>query len=88
MLISNCFNSQKTSYQVGNKAEHRNSKIVVITNKYKNTLDDLIDNLNTMSSNWARPIDKKSCNASKSKNNLTSLLESNCLNEYIPNKSL
>lgn len=50
---------------------------MTISNKYKNTLDNLIDSLDKKSSNWPRPIDKKSDNASRSESSLTKLLKRN-----------
>ena len=70
------------------------SEIGAIYNKYKNTLDDLINNSNTKSPdhlnslNWSRLIDKGSYNASKSKNRLPTFLEADCLSGNISITSL
>lgn len=65
------------------------SEIVVILNKYKNTLDDFIDSLDTEflsqpeSLNQPEPIDKGTRNMGRSRGALTSLSEENCLNEDV-----
>ena len=59
---------------------------MAIFNKYKNTLDDLIDSSNAESPNWPGPIDKGSRNASRSENSLTELLEKDCLNKNVSDK--
>ena len=65
------------------------SKIAAILNKYKNTFDDLIDSLNTEfldPPNFLKQpkiIDKRSRNALRSKNNLTTLSEKDYLDKNI-----
>ena len=67
----------------------KKSEIAVISNKYKDSLDDLIDSSNTKSldypdsSNWPRFIDKGSRNTPKSKDGSPTFLEEDCLNEDI-----
>ena len=57
------------------------SEIAAILNKYKDTLDDLIDSLDTESpdqpesSDWLGPIDKRTCNVPRSRGASSSLLE-------------
>ena len=65
------------------------SEIVAISNKYKNTFDDLIDSSDIASPdhpdswNWPGLIDKRSRNTPKSKNGSPTFLEKNCLDEDI-----
>ena len=65
------------------------SEIMVIPNKYKDTLDDLIDSSDIESpnhldsSNRAKLIDKESHNAPKSKDNSLTFLEEDYLDENI-----
>ena len=65
------------------------SKIVAIFNKYKNTLNNLIDSLDTESldcpdfSNWLGLIDKRSRNTLKSRGSSSTFLEEDCLNEDV-----
>ncbi len=67
---------------------------MAIPNKYKNTLDDLIDSSDTESLDWPnspnRPglIDKGSHNAPRSKGGSPTLLEEDCLDEDVPITSL
>ena len=67
----------------------RKSEIVAIPNKYKDTLDDLIDSLDTefsdqpKSPNWPGPIDKRTRNAPRSRGASPSLLEEDRLDEVI-----
>lgn len=56
-------------------------KIVVISNRYKNILDNFIDSSNPNS--LLRLINKKLCNKSKSRSNLISFLEENYLDKDI-----
>ena len=66
-----------------------NFEIVAIPNKYKNTLHDLIDSLDTEFSNYlnfanrAELINKGSYNAPKSRDSLPTFLEKDCLDENI-----
>lgn len=65
------------------------SEITVISNKYIDTFDDLVDNLDTKFLNWPesqdclRAIDKRTCNMLKSKSGLPTLLKENCKDENI-----
>ena len=65
------------------------SEIAEILNKYKDTLYDLIDSLDTEfsdqpeSPDWPGPIDKGTRNAFRSKGALSSLLEEDCLDEDV-----
>lgn len=59
-----------------------NSEIKAIFNRYKNTLIDNFVN-KSVSKFLPRPINKKSNNTSKSKNNLTCFLKKKCLNKDI-----
>ncbi len=62
---------------------------MVISNKYKDTLDDFIDSSDTKSPDWPdspdRPelIDKGLCNASRSRGHSLTLLEEDCLDEDV-----
>lgn len=63
---------------------------MVISHKYKNTLDDLIDNSDLEFLDRLEVIDKGSCNMFRSKGSLMGLLEEDCLNKdyvLISNKS-
>ncbi len=66
------------------------SKIAAIPNKYKDTLNDLIDSSDIESpdrpQSLDRPglIDKRSYNLPKFKGGSPSLCEEDCLDEYIP----
>lgn len=64
-----------------------NSKIMAIPNLYKDSLDNLIDSSNTKSTDWPKPINKGSRNAVKSEDSLTGLLEWNCLDKDISDRS-
>ena len=70
------------------------SKITAIFNKYKDTLDNLIDSSNIESpdypdsSNWLRLIDKGLYNTLKSKDGSPTFLEEDCLDEDISITSL
>ena len=63
------------------KGTEEKSEIVAISNKYKDTFDDLIDSSNTgfpdqsESPNWLKFIDKEIRNAPRSKGTSPSLLE-------------
>lgn len=56
---------------------------MIIFNKYKNILDVFIDNPNSESLNYLKPIYKKSCNIFRSKSGLTDFLKEDCLNKNI-----
>lgn len=60
---------------------------MAIFNKCKNILDDFINNLETESSDWPRPIHKGLRNMPKSEGSSTKLLERNYLNKDILNRS-
>lgn len=64
-----------------------NSKIVAIPNRYKDNLDDLINSSDTESLDWPKSIDKRSCNALKAESSSTELLEGDCLDKDISNRS-
>lgn len=66
----------------------KNFEIIVICNKYKDTLNDFIDNLNTKSSNWLELIDKGSRNVFRFKGNLIRFLKENYLNKNVIDKLL
>lgn len=68
--------------------KEKNSEIVTIFNKYKNTWDDLINNSDPKSP--LEKIDERSCNALKSRGGSTSLSEENYLdkNILVSNRSL
>lgn len=61
------------------KEKERNSKIVAILNRYKDTLDDFIDNSN--SEFLPRLINKSSRNMPRSKGGSTGFLKDNYLNK-------
>lgn len=56
---------------------------MAISNKYKNTLDNFINNSDTKSLDWPGLIDKGSHNMPKSKSSLTIFLEEYCLDKDI-----
>ena len=64
----------------------RNSEITIIFNRYKDTLDDLIDSSDLESSNQAGPIDGRFCNSPMSEGSLADLLEENCLDEDLSDR--
>ena len=70
------------------------SEIIAILNKYKDTLDDLIDSSDTKSPdhlnspNWAKFIYKRLCNAPKSRNGSPTFLKKDCLDKDISITSL
>lgn len=88
LSISNCFNYQKKSYQADDLREKKNSKIVAISNKYKDTLDNFIDSSNPEFLNWLKPINKRLYNTNRYEGSLTGFLEKDCLDEDISDKSL
>ena len=59
------------------------SEITAISNKYKNTLNDIIDSLDTEFPDLSRLIDKETHNTPNSRNTSLSLLEEDCLNKDI-----
>lgn len=59
----------------------KKSEIVAILDKYKNTLNNFINNLNTKSTNCLKLIDKKISNMPNFKSSLLTSLEKNCKNE-------
>lgn len=61
------------------------SEIVAIFNRYKNTLDDFIDSLNSESPDWQKLIDERSYNTLSSASNLMGLLERDFLDKNISN---
>lgn len=61
---------------------------MAIFNKYKDSLNNLIDSSDLKSVNQAKPIDEKFCNTYRLKCNLTSLLEKNYLDKNVLNRSL
>ena len=67
---------------------------MAISNKYKDTLNNLIDSSDTEFPDWPdspdQPglIDKRSCNAPRSKDNSPTFLEEDRLNENVPVRSL
>ena len=60
---------------------------MAISNRYKDILDDLINSSDVESSDRLGPIDKGSCNLSRSERSLTRLLERDCLDKNILDKS-
>ena len=71
------------------KEVEKKSEIVAIFNKYKDTLDNLINSLNTdpldhtNSPNWLGLIDEGSRNTSKFRDSSPTFLKKNCLDEHI-----
>ena len=63
-----------------------NSEIVVTPNKYKDTLDDLIDSSDAESPDWQGLIDKGSRNMPRFEDSLTGLLERDFLEKDISNR--
>lgn len=65
------------------------SEITAISNKYKDTLDDFIDSSDIKFPDrpeypiWPEPIDKKTCNTSRSKNGSPIFLEKDCKDKNI-----
>lgn len=64
-----------------------NSEIIAILNRYKDTLDDLIDSLDLKSPDRPKPIDKGLGNTPRSENSSTGLSKGDCLNKNISNRS-
>lgn len=56
----------------------KNSEIVAIFNRYKDTFDDLIDISDAESPDWPGLIDKGLCNVPRSKDSPTGLSERDC----------
>ena len=65
-----------------------NLEIVAISNRYKNTLDDLIDRSDVKSPDPPKPMKKRSRNALKSEGSPIRLLEGDCLDKDVSDKSL
>lgn len=68
------------------KAE--NSEIVVIFNKYKDNLNDLIDSSDPKFLDWAKCINKRSCNICITKSWLAKFLERDCLDKNLLDRLL
>lgn len=89
MSKSNCDYPSKTSTQAGGWGAEEKSEIVAISNKYKNIFNDLMNCLDTESSDWPDfsdwpgLIDKRLRNALRSIGNLSTLLEKDCLDKDI-----
>ena len=64
-----------------------NSEIVAISNRYKDTLDDLIDSSDPESPDRAGPIDERSHNAPMFEGSSADCSEGNCLDENLPDRS-
>ena len=64
-----------------------NSEIVAISNRYKDTLDDLINSSDSESLDWLGLINKRSCNVSMSESSSADFLEGNCLDKNLSDKS-
>lgn len=60
---------------------------MAFSNRYKDTLNKLIDSSDLESSNWARSIDNKFYNAQILENNLANFSKRDFLNKNLPNKS-
>ncbi len=90
--LSQSFGNEYSSKWLGGAEEK--SEIAAIPNKYKDTLDDLIDSSNTESqdrpnsSDWPGLIDKGLRNTSRSRNGSPTLLEEDRLDEDVPVTSL
>lgn len=63
------------------------SELVAIPNRYKDTLDDLMDSSDTKSPDRPGPIDKGSRNAPRFEGSSMGLSEKDCLNEDVLNRS-
>ena len=63
-----------------------NSEIVAIPNRYKDILNNLIDNPDEESPNWPGPIDKRSRNALRFRSNLTGLSKKDYLDKNVLDK--
>lgn len=61
---------------------------MVIPNRYKDTFDDFIENLDVESPDWFELIDKKLSNLLKFKSSFMGPLKENCLDKNISNRSL
>lgn len=61
----------------------KNSKIISLLNRYKNTLNDPTNNLDKESLDYLRSINKGLYNAPRSKNSSTGLLKRDCLDKNI-----
>lgn len=65
------------------RKNEKNSEVVAIFYNYKNILDYFINSSDPKFLNWLRPIDQRLYNALRSKNDLTSFLEKNYLDENV-----
>lgn len=61
---------------------------MAIPNRYQDTLDDFINSSDVESSNWVGSINKRSRNLPQSKNSLIRLLERDCLDKNVLDRSL
>lgn len=59
---------------------------MAFSNRYKYTLDKLIDSSDAESPVWPGPFDKESCNATRSKNSLTRLSKRDSLDDNVPDR--
>lgn len=66
----------------------RNSEVVAIPNRYKNTLNNLIYNSDVKSLDQSRQIDKRLYNAPRSKGSSIRFLKKDCLSKNILNRLL
>ena len=86
-LTSDCFNPQEIGYQAsGWGGGVGNSEIIAIPNRYKDTLDELIDILDLEFPDWVGPIDERSRNISIFEGSLTELSKWDCLDEDLPDR--
>lgn len=74
-----------SSRQLG---EEGNSEIVTISNQYKDTLDDLIDSSDPEPPKWLKPILQKPRNAPRPEDSSSDLLDNDCSDENVPDRSL
>lgn len=65
-----------------------NSEIVTISNRYKNSLYNLIDSSGANNLDWPNLINKKLCHIPRIKDSSTRFLEGNCLNKNVLDRSL
>lgn len=59
---------------------------MAISIRYMDNIDDLIDSLDTKFPDWLGPIDRRLCNALRSKSASTRVLEGHYLDKDISNK--
>lgn len=79
------FRKQVVKQRIGKIKE--NSEIVAILNKYKVTLNDLIDNSDAKSPDQLGLINKRLYNALKSENSPRGFLKQDCLDDDVLNRS-